>query len=78
MKLILIASLALLLTACGTNGEPKLLAAYFDSQDTCQRANWPNGSMPRYCGSGQAGRTTIYATPRNQPIGQAVGYTKNQ
>lgn len=75
MKPILVASLALLLSACGTNGEPLLLAAMYDRADKCQIRN-NGGNFPSYCGAGSAGRTTIYATPTNNPVGAPIGYTK--
>lgn len=33
-------------------------------------------TQPSFCGAGSRGRTTIYATPNNNPIGAPVGYTK--
>lgn len=66
---------ALMLTGCGTYGEPLILARMFDSADPCQLRN-NGGNYPSYCGRGSAGRTTIYATPTNNPIGAEVGYTK--
>ena len=74
MKIAALA-LALTLTGCGTYGEPLLLARMFDAADGCQLKN-NGGKYPSYCGAGGAGRTTIYATPTNNPIGAAVGYTK--
>ena len=65
----------LLLTGCGTYGEPLLLARMFDSADPCQLRN-NAGNYPSFCGAGQRGRTTIYATPTGNPIGAPVGYTK--
>jgi hypothetical protein len=70
MKIAALA-LAVTLTGCGTYGEPLILARMYDSADHCQR--FP---QPSYCGAGTRSRTTIYATPTNNPIGAPVGYTK--
>jgi hypothetical protein len=64
-------TLTLLLTGCGTYGEPLFLARIYDSADHCQRQ--PQLS---YCGAGSRGRATIYATPTGNPIGAPIGYTK--
>jgi hypothetical protein len=72
MKNILIA-VSILLTGCGTYGEPLLLAKMFDSADKCQLKN-NGGNYPSYCGAGSA-RTVIYSTPNNNPVGAAIGYT---
>ena len=71
MKTLLLSLTCCILGGCGTYGEPLILARMFDSADQCQRFPQPN-----YCGAGSAGRTTIYATPNNNPIGAPVGYTK--
>jgi len=65
---ILILSLAV--SGCGTYGEPLFLARMYDSADPCQRQ-----PMPSWCGAA-SGRTVIYATPNNNPIGAPVGYIK--
>jgi hypothetical protein len=72
-SLMVVISLAL--AGCGTYGEPLLLARMFDAQDPCQRQN-NGGRYPSFCGAGSSGRTVIYATPTNAPIGAPIGYTK--
>lgn len=67
--------LAFSLSGCAT--APQWLASYYDGMDPCQRRD-AQGRYPHYCGAGSAGRTVIYATPQQQPIGPAVGYTKSQ
>lgn len=78
MKIILLSLTCCILGGCGTYGEPLLLARLYDNADDCQPQNWhrSGGRQPSYCGAGSAGRTTIYATPTNNPIGAPVGYTK--
>jgi hypothetical protein len=71
---ILILFIAVLLTGCAGN-PPRLLAEFYDRQDPCQRQN-NGGRYPSWCGAGSAGRTVIYATPTNNPLGAPVGYTK--
>ena len=71
MKILFSAVLALCLTGCAT--PPRWLASHFDSMDPCQNVN----SMPSWCGAG-AGRTVIYSTPHQQPLGAQIGYTKNR
>jgi hypothetical protein len=67
---------SLILSGCAN--APVWLAEIYDSQDPCQQRNYykQGGQEPRYCGAGSAGRTVIYATPTNNPIGAPVGYTK--
>jgi len=67
---ILLALMILTLSGCGTYGEPLFLARMYDASDPCQRAQ-----KPQWCGAA-SGRTTIYATPNNNPIGAPVGYIK--
>ena len=62
--------LAVLLTGCAT--PPRWLAAHYNSQDPCQNAK----TMPDWCGAGSSGRTTIYSTPNQQPLGAPIGYIK--
>jgi hypothetical protein len=71
MRTLLLSLTACILGGCGTYGEPLFLARMYDSADHCQR--FP---QPSYCGAGTRGRTTIYATPTNNPIGAPIGYTK--
>jgi hypothetical protein len=75
---ILILLVAVALTGCGTNGEPLLLARFYDAQDPCQLQNIRGATiddkiknMPSWCGV-SSGRKYIY---NNQ--GARVGYTKN-
>lgn len=75
MKTFLLITIACCLGGCGTYGEPLFLAKMFDSADTCQRQNWPNGREPSYCGA-SSGRTYIYATPNQSGVGRQVGYIK--
>ena len=71
MKTLLLSLTCCILGGCGTYGEPLLLARMYNSADPCQRS-----PQPSFCGAGGAGRTTIYATPNNNPIGAPIGYTK--
>jgi hypothetical protein len=76
MKLaIIMATLTLTLTGCGTYGEPKLLAWWYDRNDPCQLKN-NGGDYPSFCGAGSAGRTTIYTNRPYAPIGNPTGYVK--
>jgi hypothetical protein len=75
MKLFLLMLTSCCLGGCGTYGEPLLLARFYDSQDPCQLQN-NGGNYPSFCGAGGRGRTVIYATPTNAPIGAPIGYTK--
>ena len=75
MKTIATLAVAVILTGCGTYGEPLMLARFYDRQDPCQLQN-NGGNYPSFCGAGGKGRTTIYATPNGAPIGAPVGYTK--
>lgn len=57
---------------CGCATPPRWLAAHYNSQDPCQNAK----TMPNWCGAGSSGRTTIYSTPNQVPLGAPIGYTK--
>lgn len=57
-----------LLSGCATG--VNFLATVYDSADSCQRKPYPS-----YCGAG-SGRTVIYSTPNQQPVGAQIGYTK--
>ena len=63
--------IAVAVSGCGTYGEPKLLSAWYDSQDPCQRKN-NGGKYPSFCGASN-NRAYIYDNT-NQPI----GYTTNK
>lgn len=69
-KTIIVILMLLLLSGCAT--PPQWLANHFDSQDPCQR--YPH---PSWCGA-SSGRTVIYSTPNNQPLGARIGYTKQK
>jgi starvation-inducible outer membrane lipoprotein len=71
MKSLVAVGLVLSLTGCAT--PPQWLANHFNSLDPCQNVN----SQPSWCGAG-AGRTVIYSTPHQQPLGAQIGYTKNR
>lgn len=71
MKTLMAGILTLALTGCAT--PPQWLAAYFDSQDPCQNVR----AMPSWCGAA-SGRTVIYSTPHQGPLGAQIGYTKNR
>lgn len=75
MKLFLLSLTCCVLGGCGTYGEPLFLARMYDRADPCQRQN-NGGNYPSFCGAGSSGRTVIYATPTNNPLGAPVGYTK--
>lgn len=65
-------ALLISLTLMGCATAPRWLAAHYNSQDPCQNAK----TMPDWCGAGSSGRTTIYSTPNQQPIGAPIGYIK--
>ena len=67
MKTLLVI-VTLMLTGCGTYGEPLILARWYDSRDPCQQQNYGKNPQPSFCGASQ-GRVYIY--PKN---GAAVGY----
>ena len=71
MKTLMAGILILSLTGCAS--PPRWLAAHFDAMDPCQNPK----SMPTWCGA-SAGRTLIYSTPHQQPLGAQIGYTKNR
>lgn len=71
MKILMAMILAMTLTGCAT--PPQWLANHFNSLDPCQNPK----SMPQWCGA-SAGRTLIYSTPNQGPLGAQVGYTKNR
>jgi hypothetical protein len=77
MKTIATLAVAIILTGCGTYGEPLLLARFYDSQDPCQLQNIRGttldekvANMPSWCGA-SSGRKYIY---NNQ--GARMGYIK--
>lgn len=74
MKTIATLAVAVILSGCGTYGEPLLLARIYDRNDPCQSQNY-NIKPPSFCGA-SSGRTVIYSTPRGEPIGAAIGYIK--
>ena len=74
MRILATLAVASILTGCGTYGEPLILAAWYDSRDPCQSQNYKT-APPSFCGASSA-RTVIYSTPRGEPIGAAIGYTK--
>jgi|688.fasta_scaffold1966891_1 hypothetical protein len=82
MKLILTLLTALSLTGCGTMMEG--VASYYNSQDPCQRQNWPEnggkmnmsswgergaGGYPVFCG---AGRGSVYVSSYVRSNGVSV------
>jgi hypothetical protein len=69
MRTIATLAVAVILTGCGTYGEPLLLARMYDAQDPCQFKN-NGGKIPSWCGA-SAGRTTIYSNK-----GAPLGYIK--
>lgn len=71
-KILLTTLLGVTLTGCA--GPMNLLAGIYDRQDSCQLKN-NGGNYPSYCGS-SSGRTYVYSTPWNAPIGNQVGYIK--
>jgi hypothetical protein len=82
MKTIATLAVAIILTGCGTHGEPLLLARMYDNNDPCQLQNLRGktmnekvANMPSFCGSA-GNRQTIYATPNGKPVGAPVGYVK--
>jgi len=87
MKLVLLIVISIVLTGCGTYGEPLLLAQMYDRQDPCQSRNWkengghmdlsnvPRGAQsgyPDFCGAGGS-RTRTYIYDAN---GRVLGYTR--
>lgn len=83
MKLFLLTITSCVLGGCAGN-PPSLLAYMYNSSDSCQFRNIEGktmdekvANMPSYCGAG-SGRTTIYATQHQQPLGPAVGYVKTR
>ena len=74
MKLFLLIVTSCVLGGCAGN-PPRFLAEFYDRQDPCQIRN-NGGNYPSWCGAGSAGRTVIYATPTNNPLGAPVGYIK--
>ena len=68
MRTIATLAVAVILSGCGTYGEPLLLARWYDSRDPCQKQNYGTAPQPSFCGA-TSGRTYIY--PKNGP---AVGY----
>ena len=71
MKILMAVILAITLTGCAS--PPRWLAAHFDAMDPCQNVN----AMPQWCGAA-SGRTVIYSTPHQGPLGAQIGYTKNR
>ena len=69
MKAVILAT-AILLTGCGTYGEPLILSRWYDSQDPCQLKN-NGGQYPSFCGA-TSGRPTVYDNR-----GRPVGYIQN-
>lgn len=65
MKLIILLT-TVLLTGCGTYGEPLFLSAMYNAGDHCQRANWPNGIEPRYCGGARGAGGAVYVNGQYQ------------
>jgi hypothetical protein len=66
MRTIATLAVAVILSGCGTYGEPLLLARIYDAQDPCQVKN-NGGKYPSWCGA-TSGRQTIY-TNRGAPVG---------
>lgn len=66
MKLLLLA-LPILLTGCGTYGEPLLLSSYYRWKDPCITTQYPGDTpearakhVPEYCGGSRRGPGYIY------------------
>lgn len=58
MKVVLIAILALMLTACSSFGN--MVASVYDSGDLCQSYGKPaNYQMPGYCGAARGNVTVV-------------------
>lgn len=71
MKTLMAITITVAITGCAS--PPRWLATHFDNMDPCQRVN----AQPSWCGA-SAGRTVIYSTPHQQPLGAQIGYTKNR
>ena len=55
----LILIMSVLLSGCGANGTPLLLAAIYDNADKCQQVTHQdvlNHNVPNYCGAGSGTR----------------------
>jgi starvation-inducible outer membrane lipoprotein len=73
LKLILLSSLALMLTACAT--PPQFVSNYFNAQDPCQSSR-----PPGFCGAGLYSQSQATKSMPARPIynsnGHIVGYTR--
>ena len=69
MKKIALVFSAVMLTGCGTYGEPILLARMFDAQDSCQSRGRPNYQRPDFCGAGTAYSGAVIRTKDGKIIG---------
>ena len=72
MKLSAILILSVLMTGCGTYGEPLFLSRMYDSADPCQAQNH-KGKPPEWCGASSRSNT-VYRTVNG--VSQPVGYIK--
>lgn len=62
MKYLAMILAALVLTGCGTYGEPLLLSRIYDRADPCQSQNAVDGKTPNWCGA--SGNQNLYINGR--------------